>query len=69
MFALTWLSYASYYFTRKNLSVVKSRLYDTLHISTTALGTIEGRLRAARLSQTASLAMGADTLRTYEPER
>ena len=40
MFALTWLSYASYYFTRKNLSVVKSRLYDTLHISTTALGTI-----------------------------
>ena len=27
VFALTWLCYASYYFTRKNLSVVKSRLH------------------------------------------
>lgn len=41
VFALTWLCYASYYFTRKNLSVVKSRLHETLHISTTALGSIE----------------------------
>lgn len=40
-FALTWLSYASYYFTRKNLSVVKSRLHETLQISTTELGSIE----------------------------
>ena len=38
-------------------------------IPATALGTIEGRLRAARLAQTASLALGVDTLRTYEPER
>ncbi len=40
-FALTWLGYASYYFTRKNLSVVKSRLHDTLGLSTTVLGEID----------------------------
>lgn len=40
-FALTWLGYASYYFTRKNLSVVKSRLHDTLGLSTTTLGEID----------------------------
>ena len=59
MFALTWLSYASYYFTRKNLSVVKSRLYDTLHISTTALGTIEALYLASyALGQFVSGAVG-----------
>jgi len=47
VFALTWLSYASYYFTRKNLSVVTSRLHETLHISTTALGSIETLYLAA----------------------
>ena len=40
-FILTWLSYASYYFTRKNLAVVKSRLHDDLHISTAALGAVD----------------------------
>lgn len=40
-FALTWVGYASYYFARKNLSVVKSRLHDTLGLSTTALGGID----------------------------
>ena len=40
-FALTWVGYASYYCTRKNLSVVKSRLHDTLGLSTTALGEID----------------------------
>jgi sugar phosphate permease len=59
VFALTWLSYASYYFTRKNLSVVKSRLYDTLHISTTALGTIEALYLASyALGQFVSGAVG-----------
>ena len=41
VFALTWLSYASYYLTRKNLSVVKSRLHDTLGVSMTVLGEID----------------------------
>lgn len=40
-FVLTWLSYASYYFTRKNLAVTKSRLHDTLGLSTAALGSID----------------------------
>lgn len=40
-FVLTWLSYASYYFTRKNLAVTKSRLHDTMGLSTTALGSID----------------------------
>lgn len=40
-FALTWLSYASYYLTRKNLSVTKSRLHDGLGVSTTELGIID----------------------------
>ena len=59
MFALTWVSYASYYFTRKNLSVVKSRLHETLDISTTALGTIETLYLAAyALGQFLSGALG-----------
>ena len=40
-FALTWLSYASYYLTRKNLSVTKSRLHDGLGVSTIELGIID----------------------------
>jgi sugar phosphate permease len=40
-FSLTWLSYASYYLTRKNFSVVKSRLNEDLGISVAALGGID----------------------------
>ncbi len=40
-FALTWLSYASYYLTRKNLSVVKSRLDDELGVGVTWLAAID----------------------------
>lgn len=40
-FALTWVSYASYYATRKNLSVVKSRLDDEFHIGVGWLGAID----------------------------
>ncbi|MCS6912678.1 MAG: MFS transporter [Myxococcales bacterium] len=41
VFGITWLSYASYYLTRKNLSVVKSRLHDELGVSAAALGVID----------------------------
>lgn len=40
-FGLTWFGYASYYFTRKNVSVVKSRLHDALGITTEQLGTLD----------------------------
>lgn len=40
-FALTWLSYATYYLTRKNFSVVKSRLHDTMGLSTMQLASID----------------------------
>jgi sugar phosphate permease len=40
-FALTWLSYASYYFTRKNVAVVKSTLNEDLGVSITMLGGID----------------------------
>jgi sugar phosphate permease len=40
-FGLTWLSYASYYATRKNFSVVKSRLDTDLHVGVAALGAID----------------------------
>lgn len=40
-FALTWISYASYYFTRKNLAVSKSRLHDSLGFTTAELGSID----------------------------
>ena len=40
-FALTWVSYASYYATRKNLSVVKSRLDDEFGIGVGWLGAID----------------------------
>ncbi len=38
---LTWVSYASYYLTRKHFSVVKSRLESDLGISEAALGAID----------------------------
>ncbi len=38
---LTWVSYASYYLTRKPFSVVKSRLQSDLGISEVALGAID----------------------------
>ena len=41
VFALTWLSYAAFYLTRKDLSVVKSRLHEELAVSTSALGVID----------------------------
>ncbi len=46
-FVLTWVSYASYYFTRKNLAVVKSRLHDDLGISTFQLGCLDTAYLAA----------------------
>jgi len=33
VFGLTWLSYAAYYLTRKNFSIVKSRLHEELGVS------------------------------------
>ena len=41
VFALTWVSYASYYLTRKNLAVVKDRLNLDLGISVGTLGAID----------------------------
>ncbi|MBI4509930.1 MAG: MFS transporter [Deltaproteobacteria bacterium] len=41
VFALTWLSYASYYLTRKNFSVVKARLHQELGVSVPALAAID----------------------------
>lgn len=40
-FSLTWLCYASYYLTRKNLAVVKSRLHTDLGVSTFELATLD----------------------------
>jgi len=47
IFALTWLSYASYYLTRKNFSVVKARLHEDLGVSVGALGGIDTAYLAA----------------------
>lgn len=41
VFALTWLSYVSFYMTRKNLSQVKVRLESELDVSKMDLGTID----------------------------
>ena len=41
VFALTWLSYASYYLTRKNFSVVKTELESSFGLSLLQLGTID----------------------------
>lgn len=47
MFSLTWLSYASYYLTRKNLSVAKKSIEQELGISREALGWIDTGYLAA----------------------
>jgi sugar phosphate permease len=58
-FALTWLGYASFYFTRKNLAVCKSRLHDEVGISIAALGTIDtAYLIAYAIGQFTSGALG-----------
>lgn len=41
VFWLTWLSYASYYLTRKNFSIVKSRLHDDLGVSVGSLAAVD----------------------------
>jgi sugar phosphate permease len=41
VFGLTWLAYASYYLCRKNVSVCKSALQETLHLSTRDLGVVD----------------------------
>jgi sugar phosphate permease len=41
VFALTWLSYVSYYLTRRNYSVAKASIQDTLGVSTKDLGYID----------------------------
>ena len=46
-FGLTWLSYATYYLCRKNLSVVKSRLDEELHVGVPMLGAIDTAYLAA----------------------
>jgi OPA family sugar phosphate sensor protein UhpC-like MFS transporter len=41
VFVITWMSYAVYYLTRKNLSITKSRLVDEFGLSTASLGSID----------------------------
>lgn len=41
VFLLTWLSYATYYLTRKNFAVVKGRLHRTLGVSDASLAAID----------------------------
>src|SRR5262249_16686363 len=41
MFGASWLSYFSYYFTRKNLSVTKKRIHEQLGLSTEDLRDID----------------------------
>jgi sugar phosphate permease len=47
VFGLTWLSYASYYLTRKNFAIAKDTLYDTYGFSTKQLGSIDASYGAA----------------------
>lgn len=47
VFGLTWLSYASYYFTRKNYSLAKVSLQNTYGLTTDQLGTIDSAYSAA----------------------
>ena len=47
VFVLTWLSYAAFYLTRKNFSVVKARLHDTVGISIDALAATDTAYLAA----------------------
>jgi len=49
---LTWLSYASFYLCRKNVSVSKTALQDVFHLGTDALGYIDtGYLAAYAIGQ------------------
>jgi sugar phosphate permease len=47
VFGLTWLSYASYYFCRKNVSITKSALQKQLGFSVHALGAVDTTYLAA----------------------
>ncbi|MCC7541516.1 MAG: MFS transporter [Deltaproteobacteria bacterium] len=47
VFALTWLSYATYYLTRKNFGIAKTYLEDELGISVQTLGLIDTSMLAA----------------------
>lgn len=47
VFGLTWLSYASYYLTRKNYALAKTSLQDSYGISTAQLGTLDSAYSAA----------------------
>lgn len=47
VFVLTWLSYATYYFARKNLPVVKRTLQTQLGVSTFALAAIDSGFLAS----------------------
>ncbi len=47
VFGLTWLSYASYYFTRKNYALAKVSLQQAYGLTTDQLGTIDSAYSAA----------------------
>jgi OPA family glycerol-3-phosphate transporter-like MFS transporter len=47
VFGLTWLSYASYYFTRKNYALAKVSLQQSYGLTTDQLGTIDSAYSAA----------------------
>jgi sugar phosphate permease len=47
VFGLTWLSYASYYLTRKNYALAKTSLQDGYGVTTGQLGTIDSAYSAA----------------------
>lgn len=47
VFGLTWLSYASYYLTRKNFALAKTSLQDAYGVSTSQLGTMDSAYSAA----------------------
>lgn len=47
VFGLTWLSYASYYLTRKNYALAKTSLQDSYGLTTGQLGTIDSAYSAA----------------------
>lgn len=47
VFGLTWLSYASYYLTRKNYALAKVSLQKTYGLTTDQLGTIDSTYSAA----------------------
>jgi sugar phosphate permease len=47
VFGLTWLSYASYYLTRKNYALAKTSLQDGDGVTTGQLGTIDSAYSAA----------------------